>query len=80
MQQKLEFYGWEQEASVFGEAAAFGHPGCLLDMTVTELAQGGAEFDVVEGVEVVHRGHAETVEAAKREAEALARRRFFRTV
>jgi hypothetical protein len=79
MQQKLQFYGWEREPGVFGEAAAFGHPDRLLDMTVTPLAQG-AEFDVIEGASVVHRGHAETVEAAKREAEALARRRFFQAV
>lgn len=59
---------WEREDEIYGEAAAYVTADQVYDLTVTSMAAGGVEADVVTD-HVIWREWFPTVESAKRAVE-----------
>lgn len=70
---------WRHDDDVCGEAAMMAIPQKFLDLVVTPI-DGGAVWDVIDGVDKIASDHAGSVDEAKRKAEAEARRALFRIV
>ncbi|MGO8332102.1 hypothetical protein ACC778_08250 [Rhizobium ruizarguesonis] len=70
---------WQPDDDVRGEAAMIGASGKYLDLVVTPIERG-AVWDVIDGVDKIASDEADSVEEAKRKAEAAARRALFRVV